>query len=289
MQRLSPAKVNLFLRIGPQRDDGYHTLVSWFVSTGLHDTLAFEPAVDARLILTCDLPQLAVDQSNLIIKAAELLRHATGSRQGAMIHLEKRIPMGAGLGGGSSNAATTLLALHDLWQCNLPHLTLCDLAARLGSDVPFFLNLPSAICRGRGEVISEFPSPRCRWIVLVLPLISMPTPQVYRQFDAMKKGSDLASLPPMDHLAALSSSELLSQLANDLEIPAFAIRPDLGELRAAVETHLARPVRMSGSGASLFTLFDAQADAADAAAAITTRLAIPAHAVSLGSQSVPQS
>ena len=284
MQRISPAKVNLFLRVGPQRQDGYHALVSWFVSTALHDTLTFEPAVDGRVVLTCDLPHLAVDQTNLIIKAADLLRHATRSPKGATIHLEKRIPMGAGLGGGSSNAATTLLALNDLWQCNLPHLTLCDLAARLGSDVPFFLNLPSAICRGRGEIISEFPSPRCGWIVLILPPISMPTPQVYRQFDVMKKGTDLASLPPMDHLASLSSSELLPQLANELEAPAFAIRPDLGALRASVETHVARPVRMSGSGASLFTLFDTQTAAADAARAVTTRFAIPAHAVRLGCQ-----
>ena len=285
MQRISPAKVNLFLRVGPIRQDAYHGLVSWFVSTALHDTLAFEPAVDGPVVLTCDLPHLAVDQSNLILKAADLLRHAAGSPKGATIHLEKRIPMGAGLGGGSSNAATTLLALNDLWQCNLPQLTLCDLAARLGSDVPFFLNLPSAICRGRGEIIREFPSPRCSWIVLILPPISMPTPQVYRQFDVMQKGTDLASLPPMEHLASLSASELLPQLANDLEAPAFALRPDLGELRAAIETHLARPVRMSGSGASLFTLFDAQADAADAARAITSHFAIPAHAVRLGSQS----
>lgn len=286
MQRISPAKVNLFLRVGPRRDDGYHSLVSWFVSTGLHDTLTFEPAGEGTVSLTCNLSDLAVDQSNLIIKAATLLRDATGSRQGATIRLTKRIPMGAGLGGGSSNAATTLLGLNDLWQGNLPHAALCHLAARLGSDVPFFLNLPSAICRGRGEIISAFPSPRCGWIVPILPPISMPTPQVYWQFDTMEKGTCLNSLPPIDHFASLSAIELLPQLINDLEAPAFALRPDLAELREAIETHLGRPIRMSGSGASLFTLFDAQTDAEDAARALTKHFAIPAHAVPLGSKSV---
>ncbi len=286
MQRISPAKVNLFLRVGPRRGDGYHSLVSWFASTGLHDTLAFEPADDGRLVLTCDQPQLAVDQSNLIIKAANILREAAGSREGAMIRLQKRIPMGAGLGGGSSNAATTLLGLSELWRCNLTHEVLCGLAARLGSDVPFFLNLPSAICRGRGELITAFPSPRCQWIVLVLPPISMPTPQVYRQLDLMNKGTDLDSLPPMEHLADLGADGLLPQLVNDLELAAFALRPDLGKLREAVEAHIGRPVRMSGSGASLFSLFDVEADAVDAACAVTEWFAMPAHAVRLGAESM---
>lgn len=286
MERISPAKVNLFLRVGPRRDDGYHSLVSWFVSTALRDTLTFRAAAGEAVVLSCDLPELAVDQSNLVLKAANVLREAAGVRYGAVIHLAKRIPMGAGLGGGSSNAAATLLGLNELWRCNLPQSVLSGLAARLGSDVPFFLNLPSAVCRGRGEVISPFRSPRCNWSVLVLPPISMPTPQVYRQFDAMNKGTDLESLLPMEHLAELGSDDLLPQLANDLETPAFALCPELGELRAAVEAHISRPVRMSGSGASLFTLFDDQADAADSACAVTKRFGMPAHAVRLGAESV---
>lgn len=282
MQRISPAKVNLFLRVGPRRADGYHDLVSWFAMTGLHDVLDFVPSADPRLSLTCNLPGLAVDQSNLIIKAATLLREAAGGAAGATIELAKRIPMGAGLGGGSSNAAVTLLALNELWQCSLPVEQLSALAARLGSDVPFFLGSPSAICRGRGEIIEAFGAPAARWIVVILPPIAMPTPQVYRRFDELGLGTHLSSLGEFGRLASLPARELLPELVNDLETPAFAIRPDLGELRSAIEAAVGRPVRMSGSGASLFTVFDEQAEATAAAAAIASRFGMPAHAVSLG-------
>jgi 4-diphosphocytidyl-2-C-methyl-D-erythritol kinase len=200
--------------------------------------------------------------------------------------LEKRIPLGAGLGGGSSDAARTLAGLNRLWQVDWPAGRLAEVAAQLGSDVPFFLHGPSSVCTGRGEVVRPVPPPsRARWAVLVLPDVHMPTPAVYRRFDELGLGFDeeIAREPDWDEWSALSAKDLLARLVNDLEAPAFALRPDLAELRRGLEVQLGRVVRMSGSGSSLFTLFDeAEADQARAAAAgISSRPGIRALAAAV--------
>jgi 4-diphosphocytidyl-2-C-methyl-D-erythritol kinase len=184
--------------------------------------------------------------------------------------LQKRIPTGAGLGGGSSDGARMMQALSRLWAANLPPPQLAALAATIGSDLPFFFFGPSGVCRGRGEIVKPIPAPRrARWAVLMLlPEIAMPTPAVYQKFDQMKLGDARAVEQTIDlsAWADLPALELLPRLVNDLERPAFALRPDLGKLRHETELRLQRPVRMSGSGSSLFSLFDEESAAEDAAA-----------------------
>jgi 4-diphosphocytidyl-2-C-methyl-D-erythritol kinase len=182
--------------------------------------------------------------------------------------LEKRIPTGAGLGGGSSDGARMMQALNRLWSANLPPQKLAALAVTIGSDLPFFFFGPSCVCRGRGEIVQPIPAPRrARWAVLVLPKIVMPTPAVYQKFDQMKLGDARTAEQSIDPSAwaDLPALELLPRLVNDLEAPAFALRPDLGKLRHEIEVRLDRPARMSGSGSSLFSLFDEKSDAECAA------------------------
>jgi 4-diphosphocytidyl-2C-methyl-D-erythritol kinase len=198
--------------------------------------------------------------------------------------LEKRIPLGAGLGGGSSDAARTLQGLNALWRADWPAERLAAVAAGLGSDVPFFLHGPSSVCTGRGEIVDPVPPPRlARWAVLALPGIHMPTPDVYRRFDEMDLGFDdmIERPPPWRDWASRPAEQLLPGLVNDLERPAFDLRPDLGALRRQLELAAGRPVRLSGSGSSLFTLFDDEGAARDAAAAIGARTGVRAIAAEL--------
>jgi 4-diphosphocytidyl-2-C-methyl-D-erythritol kinase len=219
------------------------------------------------------------------------------------IRLEKRVPAGGGLGGGSSDAASMLLGLNRLWVSNVGEAVdspndeaqrstagmedmreLCEMASRLGSDVPFFLYGPSSICKGRGEQVRPIGVPeRAKWVTLVLPPIGMPTADVYRRFDAMNLGreQDVEREPSWHKWVTLGSRSLLAELVNDLEAPAFALRPDLGNLRAAIERSLDRPARMSGSGSSLFTLYDERDEAHAAAERITIDHGVRAVAVEL--------
>jgi 4-diphosphocytidyl-2-C-methyl-D-erythritol kinase len=286
MRFLAPAKINLHLRVGPPRADGFHPLVSWMCTVGLFDILTIDRASGPGVTLSCDMPTLACDAGNLIIRAAAALANsmakldapAVGPGLGLSIRLEKRIPLGAGLGGGSSDGATTLHALNHLWAANWPVQNLADLSASLGSDLPFFFHGPSAICRGRGELVEPISPPQPRFALLLLPTTHLPTPAVYRQFDEMRLGSDLATPlePNWQQWTKLPAGSLLSRLLNDLEPAAFTLCPQLGQLRAQAEQLLGRIVRMSGSGSSLFSLFDHQADAANAAATCAQRLSVKA-------------
>lgn len=279
----SAAKINLYLRVGPRRPDGFHNLVSWFCMVGLVDDVEFKEAVGpgtAAVTLSCDHPDVPCDGRNLILKAATSL--SAEGRPAIQVHLRKRIPMGGGLGGGSSNAATALRGLQQIWGIELSREREMEIAAGLGSDVPFFLGSPSAICRGRGESVTPISPPLATAAVLILPPIAMPTPAVYRRFDEMGMGTDLndveAHLPGTD----LPTLDLLGRLSNDLEAPAFAISPELGGLRSRAEQLVRRPVRMSGSGSTLFTLYDWGQEATDAAAELHKALGVPAIACSLG-------
>jgi 4-diphosphocytidyl-2C-methyl-D-erythritol kinase len=265
--------------------------------------------------LSTDAAGLATDRRNLVTRAATALTN-TLSRAGegatdvettpmaaakplprVSVFLIKRIPAGSGLGGGSSDAATTLMALNAMWELNLPASRLSGIGATLGSDVPFFLHAPSAICTGRGEVVRPIAPPAiAKWAVLVLPDIEMPTPAVYRRFDEMNLGraDDLTYEPDWGAWTSLPAAELVARLVNDLEPPAFDLRPELGELRLALERKWVRTVRMSGSGSSLFTLCDAGKEAEDLAAiartsftnvrALAVQLAPPATISAAGAQ-----
>jgi 4-diphosphocytidyl-2-C-methyl-D-erythritol kinase len=253
------------------------------VTIGLFDKITLkENPVPGQIAMTCTDPSLPCDDRNLVVRAAKLIREIPSDS--VFIHLEKQIPHGGGLGGGSSDAAFTLQALDEFWNLKKSTNELAGLAARLGSDVPFFLHGPSSICRGRGELVQPVASSTiARWALLILPGLSMPTPAVYQQFDAMGYGrqADVEIEPDWNRLAQLPSRELLNELVNDLEAPAFAVAPQLGALRASIEQELGRPVRMSGSGSSLFTLYDDRAEATAAARLVSQEQMAPATAIAL--------
>jgi 4-diphosphocytidyl-2-C-methyl-D-erythritol kinase len=200
--------------------------------------------------------------------------------------MQKVIPAGAGLGGGSSDGARALLGANRLWKTAATVDRLAGFAAQFGSDLPFFFHGPSSICTGRGEQVAPIPPPRPRWAVLILPDIVMPTPSVYKQFDAMKLGSecDLNEPPDWNAWTRLNAMQLLPLLVNDLEAPAFALEPRLGQLRDAMAGALRRPVRMSGSGSSLFTLFDDRSEAEAASTRIQGDFGARASATEIGPQ-----
>jgi 4-diphosphocytidyl-2-C-methyl-D-erythritol kinase len=264
MRLLALAKINLHLRVGPPRHDGFHPLLSWMCTIGLFDDLEFSSAANS-IELTCDDPSLPVNQDNLVVKAALALRSAS---QGVRIKLSKRIPAGGGLAGGSSDAATTLMGLAKLWNLPLQKDDLVRIAAQLGSDIAFFFSGPSGICSGLGEIVRPIPPPQARWALLILPPFGMPTPAVYRQFDQLRLGTVQAIdiQPDWENWVKLPAVQLLPKLMNDLESPAFDLNPELGRLRNQWEHRLHRPVRMSGSGSTLFTLYDLREEADEAAA-----------------------
>jgi len=257
MQVLAPAKINLHLRVGPPREDGYHAILSWMCTVGMYDELQILPAADG-VTLECNDPTIPTDKRNLVVKAAL----AMGVE--AKIKLTKKIPAGGGLAGGSSDAAATLMALSRVYssQKDLP-----TIAAKLGSDVTFFFHGPSSVCTDLGQIVRPIDPPACRWAMLIFPPFGMPTPDVYRKFDAMKLGQNQSIETEPDWFAwtQLSAERLLPHLVNDLEPPAFALNSELRRLRDDWEKRLRRPVRMSGSGSTLFTLYDSMAEAEAAA------------------------
>jgi 4-diphosphocytidyl-2-C-methyl-D-erythritol kinase len=311
MHLLAPAKINVHLRVGPTRSDGFHPLVSWMSTVGLFDRLKFvlaptekrsgdgeraegapETALrdPAPLALYSDTPGVPLDKTNLVAKVISAWRESFPTHplsQSAMaVELNKAIPMGGGLGGGSSDAARTLLGLHRLWECDWTANQLSEFAARFGSDVPFFLHGPSSVCRGRGEIIEPLPPPTDvapRWVLLMLPAMAMPTADVYRRFDSLGLGRqrDVSEEPDWQQWNRLQSRSLLDCLVNDLEPAAFAVNPALGVLRQSAEDNIGRPVRMSGSGSSLFSLYDQPDQCAAAAMELGKSLGLLALAVEL--------
>ncbi len=274
MRLLAPAKINLHLRVAPADGLGFHPLMSWMCTVGLFDTLTIECGDAGELSLECDDPALPTDQSNLVLRAARTMQERMSSKApGARLRLEKRIPTGGGLGGGSSDAARTLLGLNKLWKLNWPVEVLSKLAEQLGSDVPFFLRGPSSLCAGRGELVRPLARPGAAWAVLIFPGWPISTAAVYDKFDEMHLGDPgMARNPPdWQQWTELSAGPLLARLVNDLERPAFALCPQLAQLRQQIEQLLGRIVRMSGSGSSLFTLFDDFPAAQSAVACIEDR------------------
>ena len=291
MRLQAPAKINLFLRVFGVQDDGFHPLESWMCTVGLFDTIHIETSANG-IELSCDDPGIPCDARNLVYRAADLMLtsgckappfRVGASPSGLRVHLAKRIPSGGGLGGGSSDAARMLLGLNHLQGMVHSIEQLAALASQLGSDVPFFLHGPSSICTGRGELVHPIARPRPRWAALVLPEIAMPTPRVYQVFDSLglgkvQAGSDTSN---WEQWTSLNADELLPKLVNDLEAPAFHVSPQLGQLRSDLEQRLGRIVRMSGSGSTLFSLFDEE-DLAQIAVETISRKGIRSVAVELG-------
>ena len=245
----APAKLNLFLHVTGQRVDGYHTLQTLFRFVGLYDMLRFVPRSDDRVVLANPIPGVA-PETDLTVRAAEALRRDTGIRDGVTIHLTKRLPMGGGLGGGSSDAATVLLALNYLWRLGASQAELQTLALPLGADVPVFVFGQSAFAEGVGEALSPVALPPA-WYLILHPGVAVPTARI---FTAPVLTRDT---PPIE-ACAWADAMVRGVGTNDLEAVAVALYPEVGValdwLRAQPET--TGRIRMTGSGACVFAVFD---------------------------------
>ena len=247
------AKVNRSLVVLGKRPDGYHELDTVFQAVGLTDRLTFERS--DLLTLHVDDPSIPSGSENLVLRAARALAEAVGSRPKAAITLEKRIPSGGGLGGGSSDAAVTLLGLSALWELDLPLDLLTGVGARLGSDVPFFLHGGTARGLGRGERIEPLADFPPQAVVLVMPPFPVSTPAVFGRLEARA----------WDGLGSRVLEAGDDPDRNDLEPAAEALFPALRDVRDALGRAGAARARLSGSGSTVFGLFPDVATAAEAA------------------------
>ena len=249
------AKINWTLRVLGKRNDDFHELCTVFQTISLKDTLHIEEGSD--LSLTCDDARVPSGEDNLIIKAASALRSSIGSRSGARMHLEKRIPSGGGLGGGSSNAAAALIGLKRLWYADIPDNRLQRIAAEIGSDVPFFLEGGTAIGMGRGEVIEPFKEITAQYVLVVTPVISVSTRQAFADLNA-----HALTTKGREHILTVCRNEvrsldpLHSVLKNDFEASVFATYPEIATVKQTLLDLGAANAAMSGSGASVFGVFD---------------------------------
>ena len=242
------AKVNRSLRVLGKRPDGYHEIDTIFQTVDLTEEINFFERGEG-IALRVDGWDQPVREDNLVLRAANALLESTGVTRGANIHLSKKIPIGGGLGGGSSNAAATLLGLSALWNLQLPDDALSALAASLGSDVPFFLLGGRARGTGRGEILELQPDGPEEWLVLVLPPFSLSTAMVY---------GELAAPALTDPAAATNlpgSGSGGGRDRNDLEPAAESLRGELSRFRAALSDSGATSARLSGSGSTVFGVF----------------------------------
>ncbi|NLC55280.1 MAG: 4-(cytidine 5'-diphospho)-2-C-methyl-D-erythritol kinase [Armatimonadetes bacterium] len=267
----APAKVNLVLCVGARRPDQYHDLVSIFQAVDVQDDVVLddEPAGSAIVVTTSD-PDLPTDDRNTAYRAALLLREAHAPGRAARIHLEKRIPAEAGLGGGSSDAAAVLLGLNRLWNLGLSYQALLPLASTVGSDVPFFLTGGCALVRGRGERVQPLPHPAPGWLVLAKPAFGVSTARAYADLAAMRAGAPPPECEPAAQVmrAALERDDLpavAGALRNDLEAPVLAAHPEIARLKEALLAAGALGALLCGSGSTLFGLFTSVAAAETAA------------------------
>ncbi|MDF2095602.1 4-(cytidine 5'-diphospho)-2-C-methyl-D-erythritol kinase [Fodinicurvata sp. CAU 1616] len=252
----APAKLNLTLRVVGRRADGYHELESLVAFADCGDRLSAHPSGELTLEVTGPFAAALHDAGagNLVLRAARLLAQAAGVGRGAVLTLDKRLPVAAGLGGGSADAAATLRLLQRLWSISLPEPGLQALAAELGADVPVCLLGRPALMRGVGERLEPLPALPPTWIVLANPGVALGTPEVFRaRSGPFSAAAPLWATPPR---TAAELAGCLRRSANDLEPAARALRPQIDVVLSALAREAGCLLaRMSGSGASCFGLF----------------------------------
>ncbi|WP_292030639.1 4-(cytidine 5'-diphospho)-2-C-methyl-D-erythritol kinase [Brevundimonas sp. UBA2416] len=266
LARLAPAKVNLFLHVGPLEADGYHPLASLVAFADVGDVLTIDPADRLSLAVTGPFAgALEGEDDNLVLRAVRALGVGAGiAEPGLRITLDKQLPVAAGLGGGSSDAGAALKLVRDTLELPFDDEALAEIAASIGADGPMCLHARAAWARGRGDVLTFEPALPPLPALLVNPGVPSSTGAVYRAFDAGAPGLADTPPPPLDWAAPAVEAWLQMQ-HNDLQAPAVALAPAIGDALAATEALPgARLTRMSGSGATVFALFDTSA-AAEAA------------------------
>ncbi len=251
------AKINWTLEILGQRPDGYHELRTLLQTVSVADELIFE-SIEQGIEISCDHPDVPGDETNLVHKAARLFGEFTGCGKGVRITINKRLPVAAGIGGGSSNAAVTLLALQKLWDIELAPRDLFSLGAKLGADVPFFFIGGTCLGVGRGDEIYPLADVNAEFLLLVNAGIAVPTREVYANLPPELTKDKAVAKMPLSFEAAYAATTTPGpiRLCNDLEIPVFARHPLLDQIKDWLVKAGASGVLMSGSGSTIFAIFE---------------------------------
>jgi len=250
----SPAKINLYLKVKAKRNDGYHDIVTVFERINLCDRLTFRDNATGKITIHCDHPQVPTGGRNLVHRVARLLQERYRIRRGVDIRIRKNIPVAAGLAGGSSNAATTLLALNRLWRLNLDLKELVSLSGEIGSDVAFFLyNCSWGLGVGRGNEIRVLKMPKKLTQILVVPCVKLYASEVYGalKFKLTRHNDNVNIL--LHHLRN-NKNDISSLMINDLESAIIKMKPGLQKLKLRLKTLGAQGVMISGSGPAVFGL-----------------------------------
>ena len=247
------AKINIGLTVLGKRSDGYHDLETIFHEINCFDEIELEK--HSKVAMTADSILVPIDGSNLCLSAATLLQKEKHVRQGVMIHLKKNIPIGAGLGGGSSDAAAVLCGLNHFWELKLSNDQLRALAVQIGSDVPFFIDGGTAYATGRGEILQTFSLPLPFWIAVVTPLVHISTAWAYTHLSP--KGNGKASGLQEKLLKQISTpKKMAATVQNDFEQPVFQTYPELKRIKEQLNKMGAVFSMMSGSGSSMYGFFE---------------------------------
>lgn len=253
------AKINLTLRVLGRRADGYHEIETVLQTVTLRDLLTFRALESREIELACDAPDVPADETNLAHRAAVALRERFRVRRGARIEIEKRVPAGGGLGGGSSNAAVALIALSHLWEIETDAAELGEIGAALGSDVPFFLAGGTALGTGRGESIRPLPDAPPASLLVVSPFVKVSTAEAYKLLNAPALTKDKAAVNfYVSREGADFPRPLREALTNDFEPAVFRRSPEIERARDAVLRSGAQAALLSGSGSSVFGVFDSR-------------------------------
>lgn len=249
------AKINWHLRILGRRDDGFHELCTIFQTVSLFDEITFEDASDIQL--TCSDKSIPTGETNLIIKAATILKNEFDVEKGAKIHLEKRIPAPGGLGGGSSNAAVALYGLNALWNLKIEIEKLVEIGARLGSDVPFFFYGGTAYGTGRGTEIVPLREFTEKLLLIVTPAVEVSTAEAFSRVNAPYLTNETSkSILKICQNEAESFESRQTRFSNDFEKSVFEFQPEIKRVKETLLRYGANQAVLSGSGASVFATFD---------------------------------
>lgn len=267
--RQARAKINLTLDILGKRDDGYHEVEMVMQSIALADTVTMEDA--DTITVETDLAELADDRTNIAYRAAELLRDTYHTERGAKIRITKRIPLAAGLAGGSSDAAAVLLGLNELWGLHRPIEELLPLGAQLGSDVPFCMVGGTMVASGRGEILTEAPAFPAYPLVLVKPPIGVSTAAVYGGYCADKVTIHPRASRMIDAIISADKTRIFDAMANVLETVTIPLHPQIEEIKQALLDAGADKAMMSGSGPTVFAFVRTEEEAARIADAMKQR------------------
>ncbi|WP_068784349.1 4-(cytidine 5'-diphospho)-2-C-methyl-D-erythritol kinase [Paenibacillus phocaensis] len=250
----APAKINLMLDVLHKRPDGYHEVEMIMTMVDLADRLEMSALPRDTIIISSQAGYIPLDEKNLAFQAAKLIKERYNVQSGVYIHLDKKIPVAAGLAGGSSDAAATLRGLNRLWELDIPDEELKALGSELGSDVPFCVTGGTALATGRGEVLTPLPSPPQCWVVLAKPPINVSTAEVYSRLQAEQITHHPSASRMQEALEKRSFTDVCQELGNVLEQVTLQLHPEVAHLKEAMLRLGADGVLMSGSGPTVFGL-----------------------------------